>query len=148
MAALRGDAEKLLYMVRDRWAEIGVLGKRLFLPNMDLPSLSNIRELMNQAEVAISVWDTDDFNDSEDARAACESVRDTCRTVLTKLDILLGGDDDDGGNGDESDASTVRTFWTNVREPCYSQFSILCRTNARARRPKRNGLRMIVHRRL
>jgi hypothetical protein len=41
---------------------------------MDLPSLSNIQELMNQAEVAISVWDTDDFNNSEDACAACESI--------------------------------------------------------------------------
>ena len=65
-----------------------------------------------------------------------------------RRNILLGRDNDDDGDGDESDASTVRTFWTNVREPCYSQFCILCRTNARARWPKRNRLRMIVHRQL
>ena len=80
---------------------------------MDLPSLSNIWELMNQAaqaEVAISVWDTDDFSNSEDMHATCESVQDTCHTVLSKLNILLGRDNDDDGDGDESDASTVRTF--------------------------------------
>ena len=40
---------------------------------MDLLSLSNVQELMNQAEVATSVWDTDDFNNSEDACVACET---------------------------------------------------------------------------
>jgi hypothetical protein len=64
-------------------------------------------------------------------------------TVLSTLDVLLGGDDGDGdGDSDESDASTVCSFLTNVCELCFSRLCIciLCRMNVRARRPKRNRL--------
>ena len=47
--------------------------------------------------------------------ATCESIQDTCHTVLSTLDLLLGGDDDGARDSDESDASTVLKYFGVVR---------------------------------
>ena len=57
---------------------------------MDLPFLLNVQELMNQAEVATSVWNTDGFNNSEDTIKYTVQFRLICHpcdavTRLTKF---------------------------------------------------------------
>jgi hypothetical protein len=89
---------------------------------MDL-ELHAARDHMDLIQNVANSWMEDDFQDNDELRITCASLRAKCKVLCSSLDDVLGGDVDDK-SGDGSDSEEVCLHACTLFYFCWRQSDI------------------------